>query len=136
MKLCFLLFTTYLCYEFSRNFDYHNDPYLYINGRPIVVRRFHPRVVITRDTPSDDSLTPITQPYSSTEHTMPPRSDNRKPKAQGFKQKVKHVFANILKDLTILKVFSFALFSIIFIFLGYQIRKHEEHGNYVRMPPS
>ncbi|KAG0441797.1 hypothetical protein DMUE_0785 [Dictyocoela muelleri] len=136
MKLNFLFLTTILCYEFQRRFEYYNDPYIYINGKPILVRRFHPRVVITRD---DRPIEPISHEnsiYSKNNHEKIQSPDKKSTFMSNLKIKMKQFFESIRKEVSIIKVFTFILFSIIFIFIGYQIRKNEEHGNYVRLPSS
>ncbi|EPR80022.1 hypothetical protein SLOPH_1026 [Spraguea lophii 42_110] len=51
-------------------------------------------------------------------------------------KKGKGIIKNIMSSITITKVLVFMLMALIFIGLGYQIRKSEEHSNYVRLPTS
>lgn len=113
MKILYLFICSIFSYEFSRRYIYDNEPYLFIKGRPIIIRRYYPTV--------------LNEKY---------HSFKKEEQVPNFKEKTKNFFKKILVEVTLTKVLIFTLFSLLFLFIGYQIRKSEEHGNYVRLPSS
>lgn len=97
-------------------FHYHMKPTIVIRRIPIILSSL-----------DENSLDEESSPENN-------NSNKELEKKNSFFTKMKNGFVSMYNSVTIPKILLFGLFAVLFVLLGYQIRKREDRGNYVRLP--
>ncbi|TBT99426.1 hypothetical protein CWI37_1171p0020 [Hamiltosporidium tvaerminnensis] len=117
------------------------DSYPSYHDNPVIVRRFVPHIFITRFnsdvfTDKDNyNFVPHKMTYNFSTDNTPNTDTEHKKQGSTFKS-IRKYFKDFMSSITITRVLVILLIAVIAGALGYQLRKGEEHGNYVRLPTS
>lgn len=89
---------------------------------PIIVRRTSPQILFSA--------------FSNDENSLDEESEvqNDREKEEGVGKRMRRMIGDVYEGMTMGRIVFFVVWGIVFVLVGYQIRKREEQSNYVRLP--
>lgn len=123
-----LLLISYVLSIFAYNYErsYTNMlslSHFHLTRNPILIRRVSPQILFSSYGQDENSLD---------EDSDVQQNDNKE--KEGFMKRMKKVMKDFYEGMTIGKMLFFGFMSVLFVLIGYQLRKREEQSNYVRLP--
>lgn len=103
---------------------------------PFFSNDIRPKIVIARISSPDfqeDSLEKESDNSLENGNDRKEKDDFKKRKGS-FMDKIAKSISGTFEKITLSGIVFYLCFGLLFIFIGYQLRKNEEHGNYVRVP--